>query len=267
MSQIQRIETRYFRVPLRDCLVDALHGIHTHFELITTTVTMDDGTEGTGYTYTGGFGGAAIAKMAEADLTPLLIGQDIQSPEQMNDFMNQRIHYVARGGIASFAISALDIAFWDAKLKREGLPLCRAFGREPQPVRTYYGGIDLAFTQTQLLESLEAQLKRGHTAVKIKLGKPGDQEDLDRIRAVRQLIGDDALFLVDVNMVWDVEKAIRMARRMEEFRIHWLEEPTNPDDYEGYARIAQATTIPIAMGENLHTIYEHELALKLGRIS
>lgn len=267
MSQIQRIETRYFRVPLRDCLVDALHGIHTHFELITATVTMDDGTEGTGYTYTGGFGGAAIAKMAEADLTPLLIGQDIQSPEQMNDFMNQRIHYVARGGIASFAISALDIAFWDAKLKREGLPLCRAFGREPQPVRTYYGGIDLAFTQTQLLESLEAQLKRGHTAVKIKLGKPGDQEDLDRIRAVRQLIGDDALFLVDVNMVWDVEKAIRMARRMEEFRIHWLEEPTNPDDYEGYARIAQATTIPIAMGENLHTIYEHELALKLGRIS
>lgn len=100
--------------------------------------------------------------MAEADLTPLLIGQDVQSPEQMNDFMNQRIHYVARGGIASFAISALDIAFWDAKLKREGLPLCRAFGREPQPVRTYYGGIDLAFTQTQLLESLEAQLKRGH---------------------------------------------------------------------------------------------------------
>ena len=136
MSQIQRIETRYFRVPLRDCLVDALHGIHTHFELITTTVTMDDGTEGTGYTYTGGFGGTAIAKMAEADLTPLLIGQDIQSPEQMNDFMNQRIHYVARGGIASFAISALDIAFWDAKLKQEGLPLCRAFGREPQPVRT-----------------------------------------------------------------------------------------------------------------------------------
>ena len=54
---------------------------------------MDDGTEGTGYTYTGGFGGAAIAKMAEADLTPLLIGQDVQSPEQMNDFMNQRIHY------------------------------------------------------------------------------------------------------------------------------------------------------------------------------
>lgn len=147
---------------------------------------------------------------------------------------------------------------------------CRFAGRSagnPQPVRTYYGGIDLAFTQTQLLESLEAQLKRGHTAVKIKLGKPGDQEDLDRIRAVRQLIGDDALFLVDVNMVWDVEKAIRMARRMEEFRIHWLEEPTNPDDYEGYARIAQATTIPIAMGENLHTIYEHELALKLGRIS
>ena len=103
--------------------------------------------------------------------------------------------------------------------------------------------------------------------MKIKLGKPGDQEDIARIRAVRGLIGDDAMFLVDVNMVWDVEKAIRMAKKMEPYNIYWLEEPTNPDNYEGYAEIGQATTIPIAMGENLHTIYEHELAVKLGRIS
>ena len=72
--------------------------------------------------------------------------------------------------------------------------------------------------------------------------------------------------MVDANMVWTEEQAIRMAKRMEEYNIGWLEEPTNPDDYEGYARIGQATSIPIAMGENLHTIYEHELAMKLARI-
>ena len=72
--------------------------------------------------------------------------------------------------------------------------------------------------------------------------------------------------MVDANMVWTEEQAVRMAQRMEEYHIGWLEEPTNPDDYEAYARIGQATSIPIAMGENLHTIYEHQLAMKLARI-
>lgn len=102
--------------------------------------------------------------------------------------------------------------------------------------------------------------------MKIKLGRENEDEDIQRIKAVRKLIGDEALFMVDANMVWTEEQAIRMAKRMEEYNIGWLEEPTNPDDYEGYARIGQATSIPIAMGENLHTIYEHELAMKLARI-
>ena len=267
MSHIKAIKTNYFRIPLKEQLVDALHGCHTHFELVTATVTMDDSQEGIGYTYTGGFGGASIAKMIDTDLAPLLIDQEFTSPEQMNNYMNQRIHYVARGGIASFAISALDIAFWDAKLKNENIPLSRAFGNEPAAVRTYYGGIDLNFTEKELLKNIENQLKAGHTAVKIKLGREGYEEDINRIRAVRKLIGDKAMFLVDANMVWNVEKAIQMAKKMEEFNIYWLEEPTHPDNYEGYAEIGQATTIPIAMGENLHTIFEHELAVKLGRIS
>ncbi len=267
MNRIQDIRTDYFRVPLEGCLVDALHGTHTHFELVTATVTLEDGSQGTGYTYTGGFGGGAIARLLADDLAPQLIGQDFTTPEELNARMNRCIHYVARGGIASFAISALDIAFWDAKLRREHLPLCRAFGQEPRPVRTYYGGIDLAFSEKELLDSLSAQLENGHTGVKIKLGKADEQEDIDRVRAVRKLVGDDALFLVDANMVWDVDRAIRMARRLEDFGLFWLEEPTNPDDYEGYARIGQATSLPISMGENLHTVYEHELALRLGRIS
>ena len=267
MNQVKKIDAHYFRVPLQGHLVDALHGTHSHFELITATVTLEDGSIGTGYTYTGGFGGAAIYAMIVRDLAPQLENQTFETPEKLNDFMNQHIHYVARGGIASFAISAIDIAFWDATLKRDGIPLCEAFGRTPKKVRTYYGGIDLAYSETELLKNLQNQLQNGHTAVKIKLGRPGEQEDIDRIRAVRKLIGEDALFMVDANMVWDVDKAIRMARKMEEFNITWLEEPTNPDNYEGYARIGQATCIPIAMGENLHTIYEHEMALKIGRIS
>lgn len=263
---IKNIEVGYFEVPLKGNLVDALHGKHDNFELITASVLMEDGRKGIGYTYTGGIGGKAIALMLNNDLIPRLVGKEFTSPEKMNDYMNQCIHYVARGGIASFAISALDIAFWDMKLKGENIAIADMFGTRNKKVRTYYGGIDLMFTEKELLENINKQLLDGHTAIKIKLGKENENEDIQRVRAVRNFLGKDAMFMVDANMVWTVPQAIRMAKRLEEFDIAWLEEPTNPDDYEGYAKIGQATTIPIAMGENLHSIYEQKLAMDIGRI-
>lgn len=263
---ISHIETKYFKVPLEGNLVDALHGKHDNFELITATVRLEDGREGTGYTYTGGIGGTAITSLLKNDLTPQLVGKEFTTPELLNEYMNRSIHYVARGGIASFAISALDIAFWDLKLKSENIAIADYFNHRNDKVRTYYGGIDLMYTEEELLENIKKQLKAGHTAVKIKVGQENEDDDISRIKAVRELIGPDAMFMVDANMVWSVEKAIRMAKKMEQYNITWFEEPTNPDDYDGYARIGQATTIPVAMGENLHTIYEHELALDKARI-
>ncbi len=265
-SKIKNIKVEYYKIPLEGNLVDALHGRHDNFELITATITLNDGRSGIGYTYTGGLGGVAIAKMIELDLKPQLVGKEINSVYDMNNMMNQIIHYVARGGIASFAISVLDIAFWDIELKTNKKALKDVFGNGIDKVRTYYGGIDLMYSEKELLENIEKQLKLGHTAIKIKLGRENENEDIARVKAVRNLIGKDALFMVDANMVWSVEKAIKMAKRLEEFNIKWLEEPSNPDDYEGYAKIGQATKIPISMGENLHTVYEHEMALKVGRI-
>ncbi|MFI3205831.1 MAG: mandelate racemase/muconate lactonizing enzyme family protein [Clostridia bacterium] len=266
MNKITNIEIGYFRVPLEGNLVDALHGKHDDFELITATVYLEDGSVGTGYTYTGGWGGRSIETMLKIDLVPQLMGKEFTTPEEMNQYMCNCIHYVARGGIASFAISALDIAFWDAKLKKENIAIADYFGTRNEKVRTYYGGIDLMFTEEELLANIQKQLDKGHTAVKIKLGKEDEDEDIARVRAVRNYIGKDAMFMVDANMVWTVPQAIRMAKRLEEFDITWLEEPTNPDDYEGYAKIGQATTIPIAMGENLHTKYEQKLGLDLARV-
>ena len=105
MSAIARIDCRLFRVPLREVMVDAMHGDHTHFELVTATVTLDDGLEGTGYTYTGGKGGHAIRAMIVHDLAPMLLGSDADDVEALNDRMLWHVHYVGRGGIASFAIS------------------------------------------------------------------------------------------------------------------------------------------------------------------
>ena len=119
---------------------DAKHGDHSHFELVTVTIELEDGTVGTGYTYTGGKGGHAIRSMIEHDMTPALLGQPGAEPAQLADFLEWHIHYVGRGGIAAFAMSAIDIALWDGKCKRSGQPLWRVAGGTTDRCRAYRGG-------------------------------------------------------------------------------------------------------------------------------
>jgi len=117
-TKIKHIQTQLFQVPLPEVLSDAKHGDHYFFELITVTITLEDGLEGTGYTYTGGKGGYAIKAMIEHDLAPAILGKDGADIEHIYDFMEWHIHYVGRGRIASFTISAIDIALWDIRVNR-----------------------------------------------------------------------------------------------------------------------------------------------------
>lgn len=260
MPKIEHIRARLFRVPLDEVLVDAMHGDHTHFELVTATVRLADGSEGMGYTYTGGRGGHAILALIEHDLAPFLIGRDGGRVEALNDAMQAHVHYVARGGIASFAISALDIALWDARGRRERRSLLELAGGAADRCRAYGGGIDLNFPLPKLLKQTEGYLARGLNGIKIKIGQPELSEDIARIKAVRSLIGPKTAFMVDANYSMSVEEAIAAARAFAPFDLLWFEEPTIPDDYKGYGRIAEATGMPLAMGENLHTIHEFEHA-------
>ncbi len=98
MSRIEAVIARRFRVPLPELLADAKHGDHTHFELITATVRLADGSEGTGYTCTGGRGGREVLAKIEHDLAPFLVGRDGNDVEALHDAMQWQVHYVGRGG-------------------------------------------------------------------------------------------------------------------------------------------------------------------------
>lgn len=264
---ITSVDVRMFNVPLAEVLRDAKHGDHTHFQLITATITLADGSEGTGYTYTGGKGGSAICAMIRDDLAPFLVGQNAGNVEALYDAMQWHVHYVARGGIASFAISAVDIALWNLRLKAAGEPLWKAAGGTSDRCPAYAGGIDLNFPLPKLLNSIRGYLARGFNGVKIKIGQPTLAEDVARIKAVRELIGPDITFMVDANYSMSVDEAITAARAFEEYGITWFEEPTIPDDYRGYGKISDATGMPLAMGENLHTLHEFEYAISDAKLS
>ena len=266
-STITKIVTRLFHVPLPEVLVDAKHGAHTLFELVTVTITLQNGMEGTGYTYTGGKGGYAIKAMIEHDLSPAIIGKNGEQVEDVADFMEWHIHYVGRGGIASFAISAIDIALWDIRCKTLQEPLWKLAGGHGQSCKAYRGGIDLMFPMEKLLASINSYLKEGFNAVKIKIGREKLEEDIERIKEVRNMIGQDVTFMVDANYSMTVEESIAASKLFEPYNIFWFEEPTIPDNYKGYGIIAKETNVPLAMGENLHTIYEFEYAFKDAQLS
>ena len=267
MAKIEHIEARHFTVPLSEVLSDAKHGDHSHFELITATVHLEDGSSGTGYTYTGGRGGRSVLAMIEWDLIPFLIGKDATAVEELYEAMQWHVHYVARGGVASFAISALDIALWDLRGKQRNEPLWKMAGGKAQRCRAYCGGIDLNFPLPKLLNSVRGYLERGFDGVKIKVGQPDLEEDVARLAAVRELIGPDIALMADANYSMSEEESIAACIAFEPFDLLWFEEPTIPDDYAGYGRIADATGMPLAMGENLHTVHEFEYALAQAKLS
>lgn len=267
LAHIEAIVLRHFEIPLDEVLVDAMHGEHTHFELITATIRDADGAEGTGYTYTGGRGGRAVLAMLAHDLKPFLLGREASHVEALHDAMQNHVHYVGRGGVVSFAISALDIALWDLQGKRVGQPLWKMVGGAGRTCRAYRGRIDLDFPLPKLLDSVRGDLDAGFEGIKIKIGRPRLEVDVARVEAVRDLIGARRTFMVDANYSMSVERAIEAAFAFQPCDIYWLEEPIIPDDFLGYARIADATGVSLAMGENLHTEHEFGHALTHAKLS
>ncbi len=266
MTKVVKLETHYFKLPLDEILIDAKHGNHSHFELIITQVFDQDGEFGTGYTYTGGRGGKAIYSMLQEDIAPFLQGMQTEKVEHIYDEMQWHMHYVGRGGISSFAISAVDIALWDLRGKKNNKSLLTMAGGNNVSCKAYRGGIDLGYSQPKLVESVSSYLDEGFNAVKIKVGHPDLSTDISRVQAVRHAIGPETVFMVDANYSYSIKQAINAAKRFEDYNIHWFEEPIIPDDFMGYADVSKSINIPLAMGENLHTEQEFLHAFQMSNL-
>ncbi|MDG4674818.1 mandelate racemase/muconate lactonizing enzyme family protein [Shinella sp. 838] len=242
-------------IPLPKILTDAKHGEMRDFGLVTARVLDAEGHEGLGYTYTVNAGSGAAAALAR-ELSGLLVGEDADCIEALWQKMWWQMHFVGRGGLASFAIAAIDTALWDMKARKAGLPLWKLLGGHDPKVPAYAGGIDLYLPLNELLDQTRENLESGLRAIKMKVGREDVSEDVKRVAAMRELLGSDTPLMVDANMGWSVDKAIIAARRFAELDVTWLEEPTDPDDFDGYARIQAEGGVPIAAGENLHSLPE-----------
>ena len=266
-SKIEEVTVERYCVPLEEILVDTGHGEHSHFELILCHIRSSEGVEGIGYTYTGGAGGAAIASMIEADIAPRLAGLPCCQIEKIWSKLQGELHYVGRGGVLSFAISAVDIALWDIRCRREDVPLSTLLGKQRDKTACYVGFIDLTHTAERSHKAVAEKLEQGFTAFKTKVGASDLLHDARRVSRMRDLIGDERKLMIDANYSYTPAQAIRFAQSVEHLDIHWFEEPISPDEFERYGEIADQTSIPLAMGENLHLIEEFQRALRYSKLS
>lgn len=261
---IDRVQTAYYRLPLEP-MGDAGHGAIDAEELVTVAVDAD-GLTGHGYAYTIGRGGRAIQALIEGDLAPLLVGREARDVEGLWDLLWRRLLFVGRGGLASFAIAAVDVALWDLRGLREGKPLYALLGGTAREIPAYGSGVDLPKPLDALLAQVESFVARGFPGVKVKVGRPDPTEDEARVAAVRRLIGGRVDLMIDANMSWDVEEALSRGRRLAAHDLYWLEEPTIPEDVPGHARLGRALGVPIAVGESLHSPHEFRRYVEEGAV-
>lgn len=267
MAAIDTLETGFYRVPLPTVLTDSMHGIMREFELVTARVRDADGAEGMGYTFTVGRNGGAIHDILQREIPEIVAGQDAHRIEFLWNRLWWDLHYGGRGGPTVLAISAFDTALWDLKAKRAGLPLWNFLGGNDPRVPCYAGGIDLELPPDELLRQTDDNLAKGFRAIKMKVGRKKLSEDVEKVAAMREHLGPEFPLMVDANMKWSVDEAIRAARAFRPYDLTWLEEPISPDDVAGHARVVRDGGMPIAAGENLRTIWDFRHLIALGGVT
>lgn len=156
-------------------------------------------------------------------------------------------------------MAAIDIALCDLKAKRAGLPLAKLLAPYRDSVRTYNtsGGF-LNATIEEAKDRATQSIEEGIGGIKIKVGLPDNKEDIRRVAAVREHIGDDVPLMVGANQQWDRATALRMGRALDEFNLVWIEEPLDAYDAIGHADLRQALDTPSATGEMLVSVREHQ---------
>ena len=211
-------------------------------------VTSDTGKVGWGE----GYGPASIIKAGIKHLAPYVIGQNPLETETIWNIMYRRTMDFSRSGVLVSAISAIDVALWDLKGKILEKPVHLLLGGKKRNTIIPYATGMYFKKSSNLCKDLAKEAKLyandGYKAMKMKVGL-GIEEDIENVKAVRQIIGPDINLMIDANHAYNLREAAHLAKAVEPYNIYWFEEPISPEYYGQYAELRTKTSIPIASGE------------------
>ncbi len=184
-------------------------------------------------------------------LRKLLIGENPLETERIWQKLIRRTQYFGRTSVAIAAMSAVDMALWDLKGKKFGVPVHTLLGGKQHSRILAYASILFGRNGTETSDLGRKWIERGYRAVKFGWEPMGRSEtlDIELVRGAREGIGSGNTLLIDAGCVWDARTALRRAQQFAEFNPGWLEEPLRPWDIDGYVWLRDRSPIPIAAGE------------------
>lgn len=241
---IASIETRAFTVPTDAPESDGT--IKWNSTTLVLALVSAGGQPGTGYSYTE----HAAAPLIEQKLREVVVGRDVFAIRAAWDAMVHAVRNLGRPGLASAAISAVDVALWDLKAKLLAQPLTRLIGTVRAAIPVYGSGGFTSYTDAQLSQQLGGWAEAGIRDVKMKVGRePG--RDPERVHVAREAIGPGTGLFVDANGAYDRKQALGLAEKFAEDDVTWFEEPVSSDDLEGLRLMVERAPpgMEIAAGE------------------
>jgi len=254
---ITAVRTMMLRVPWPDTPWLKGHPFGDSRSFLVLEVETKGGVVGMGYLFLYRPAMRAIAACLDEAIVPRVLGKDASAVEAIWQDLWSATATFGRGGIATMAMSALDIALWDALGKAAKLPLHRLWGHYRAQLPAYGSGCFRGAGGDGMIAKALHYKERGYTAIKMQVAHVGSlATDLDNVRRMREAVGPDIDIMIDVNMGWTADVAIQMGRKFQDYDVYWLEEPVVPDDFAGYFRIAQALDLRIVGGETHFTRFD-----------
>ena len=246
-TKITDVHTRWLRVPLARPIADSTHELKA-IDLILVSVQAGDWT-GTSYMLSFDYAPSLLKGLIDWELKKLLIGRNSAEIRSIYEDCLKAIEYVGQEGLARWGLSAVETALWDLLGHQLSAPVWLLLGLNSTKLPAYGSGGWVSYSDEELADEVGGYIARGFTGVKIKIGRASEDRDLERVQAVRRIIGPDRKLMIDANQGLTLRRALRLARRLEHCSIDWLEEPFPREDTESYCRLASATEIPLAAGE------------------
>src|SRR5579883_2806898 len=258
---IERLDVSAYKIP-----TDSPEADGTYAWNATTLVLVEvsgGGKRGLGYTYAD----AATATLIQTMLAEVVQGHDALAVPGAWEQMVRAIRNLGRPGIASMAIAAVDVALWDLKARILGLPLASLLGMARAAVPVYGSGGFTTYAHEQLQKQLGDWVRQGIKQVKMKIGTH-PEDDLDRVRAAREAIGQHAKLMVDANGAYSRKQALAQAQAFAEYGVIWFEEPVSSDDLLGLRlmRDHAPAGMDIAAGEYGYDLVYFRRMLEAGAV-
>ncbi len=253
--KITDVRTMLVNIPFAKPLRTSIHSFE-YAGCVLVFMDTDEGMTGESYVFSFNLARLEVFRAMIQSYQPEVVGEDPRYTEKIWQKIWQGINFYGHKGVTLFALSAIDVACWDIKGKAAGSPIYRLVGavRDRTPVYAS-GGLWLSQSTEELVQEAKDFVAQGFRFMKLRIGKPRIEEDVERVRAVRRAIGPDIGLMVDANQAFKVDHAIKLGRKLEEFNLVWYEEPVAAYDLEGSARVAAALDVPIASGETDYTRY------------